>query len=523
MAPNHKRHDFTGKTKRLLKDNVANLCSKPDCRALTMASQIDGCSSSNVGVAAHICAAAPGGPRYKLEQTEAERKHYNNGVWLCTTCSRLIDVDDGSYSEELLHDWKSQAVAYARDNIGKQLLPREEIESKSLKNTLDYVSGKNSIFSADVPSKMVGFIDDHLNQLDSRFSVQTNVINGATLRNIIPLTSNASFAISMNKSDGEIFQTNLDEMRDTGKPVKLSSDSFKFTGSKLFEALGNDEIGSSELVIQPSSTKVTIELYAMSHSSQVYLGSFKGKQINLKSGLKFEAFAFNKLIKVSCFYDLENTQALKVICNFIINTSIWDGKSINRLPFFNKLLMAKEVLQTGGGLSIGLELAEGEEIAPMSIGEQNKEQLKFFEEFGNLIHIIDCYKKIAAKFNLPVPVYGDFELSAKDYNALNYASSLLEGEEIVLGKNINSIQCKTSLEEYEKILESKKEGKLNELQVSNKGFVPDNFGLDLKSLEFERTYFDMDLNAIVEGKSVNLSFIPNEKSKSISSLVVSGD
>ncbi|MEZ9776377.1 hypothetical protein [Vibrio sp. 10N.261.54.A5] len=523
MASNHKRHDFLDTTKRLLREHVANLCSKPDCRVLTTASKIDGCSSSNVGVAAHICAAAPGGPRYKLEQTEAERKHYDNGIWLCTTCSRLIDVDDDSYSEELLHDWKSHALAYARDNIGKQLLPKEEIESKALKNTLDYVSGKDSIFYASVPSKMVGFIDDHLNQLDSRFSVQTDVVNGATLRNIIPLTSDASFAISMNKSDGEVFQANLEEMRETGKPFKLSSDSFRFTGSKLFEALGNDERGTRELTIQPSSKRITVDLYAISHSNQVYLGSFKGKQINLKNGLKFEAFAFNKLIKVSCFYDLVDTQAPKVTCDYVISTSLWDGKSVNRLPFFNKLLMAKEVLQTGGGLSIGLELEEGEAIGPMSIGEQNQEQLEFFEQFGNLIHIIDCYKKIADKFNLSVPVYGDFELSEQDYNTLIYVSSLLEGEEIVLGNNISSFQFNTSFEEYKKILESKKEGRLNELKVSKKGFVPDNFGLDLKSLEFERTYFDMDLDAIVDGKSVKLSFIPNENSKSISSLSVSVD
>ena len=523
MAPNHKRHDFLDKTKRLLRENVTNLCSNPNCRVLTMASKIDGCSSSNVGVAAHICAAAPGGPRYKLEQAEAERKHYDNGIWLCTTCSRLIDVDDDSYSEELLHGWKSQTLDYVRNNIGKQLLPKEEIESMALKNTLDYVSGKDSIFSADTPSRMVGFIDDHLNRLDSRFSVQTNIIDGATFRNIIPLTSDASFAISMKKSDGEVFQANLDEMEETGKPVKLSSDSFKFTGSKLFEALGNDENGSREFIIQPSSKKIMIDLYAMSDSNQVYLGSFKGKQINLKNGLKFEAFAFNKLIKVSCFYDLVDIQDPKMIVNYVIKTSLWDSKNVNKLPFFNKLLMAKETLQTGGILSIGFELKDGEAIGPIPMGKQNQEQLEFFEQFGNLIHIIDCYKKITDKFNLSVPVYGDFELSVEDYDRLTYASSLLDGEEIVLGNNINSFQFNMNLEEYEKILGNRKESRLNELRVSQKGFVPNNFGLDLKSLELIRTYLNMDLDAIVDGKIVKLSLMPNENSKSISSLSISGD
>lgn len=522
MAPIHKRHDFLDSTKRALRDNVASLCSKPDCRVLTAASKIDGRSLSNVGVAAHICAAAPGGPRYKLEQTKSERRHYDNGIWLCTTCSRLIDVDDNSYSEEILRDWKSQTLIYVRDNIGKQLIPKEEIESKALGQTLDYVSGKDSIFSAGLPSKMVGFIDDHLNQLDSRFSVRTDVVNGATLRKITPLTNDANITISMNKSDGEIFQANLEMMRETGKPVKLTNNSFKFTGSKLFETLGNDESVSGELVIQPASTRVMIDLYAVSPSNKVYLGSFKGKQFVLRDGLKFEAYAFNKLIKISCFFDLTNTKLVKGICTYVLRTSLWNGKSVNKLPFFNKILMAKEILQTGGGLSVGLELDGGESSGPMLIGEENKEQLKFLREFGHLIHIIDCYKKISEKFGLSMPVYGDFELSAKDYDTLSYTSTLLDGEEIVLGNNINAFQFNVSLEEYEKLIGRKKEGRLDELHLRSKNFVPEIFGVDLKSLKFERTYFNMDLDALVDGNSVTLSFIPNGSSRAVSKLSAFG-
>ncbi|MFA0347378.1 hypothetical protein AB4486_10460 [Vibrio sp. 10N.222.55.C6] len=523
MAPIHKRHEFLESTKRLLRESVANFCSKPGCGVLTVASQIDECSLSNVGVAAHICAAAPGGPRYKPEQTKAERRDFDNGIWLCTTCSTLIDVDDGSYSEELLRDWKSQALTYARDNVGKQLLPKEEIESKALKNTLDYVSGKDTIFSTDVPSKMVGFIDDHLNQLDSRFSVQTNIINGATLRHITPLTNDACFSLSMNKSDGEEFEANMEVMIETGKPVKLSSDRFKFKGSKLFETIGNDVTGPKELVIMPASTKVTVDLYAISESQQAFLGGFKGKQFKLKHGLKFEALAFNKLIKVSCFCDFSDVQASKITCNYVVSTSLWNGKSINRIPFFNKLLKAKEILQAGGGLSIGLELEDGQSIDPMPIGEDNQERLKFFKDFGDVIHIIDCYRRILDKFDLPAPVYGDFELSADEYDTLTYVADLLDGEEIVLGNDVTPFQVDVSLEEYEKFLEKRKADSLNELNLSKKNFVPESFGLDLKSLEFERTYFCMDLDASVEGEKVKLSFIPNENSKSVSRLSLSGD
>ncbi|MCK8044738.1 hypothetical protein MSG37_07570 [Shewanella sp. 1CM18E] len=523
MVSNHKRHDFSDKTKRLLRENVASLCSKPDCRILTVASKSDGFSSSNVGVAAHICAAAPGGPRYKLEQTEAERKHYDNGIWLCNTCSKLIDVDEASYSEALLNNWKNQALVYVRENIGKKLLPAEEVESKALMSTLDYVSGRGSLYSSSTPSKMVGFIDEHLNNLDSRFSVQTNVINGSTFRNITALTNDAGFSISMNQTDGEAFKANLELMRETGKPVKLSDDSFKFTGSKLFETIGNGEGVNKELIIEPKSTKIMVDLYAISPSSQIYLGSFKGKQICLNGGLKFEAYAFSQLIKITYFYNLTDANNPKATCKFIINTSLWNGKSFRRLPFFSKLLMAKDILRNGGELSLGLELEEGQVIGPMLIDESHYSELKFFERFGNLIHIIECYMKIADKYNLSPPVYGDFNLSDEDFNSLSYISSLLEGEEIVLGENIEPFEFNTSLTEYEKFMESRKAGRPNHLRISNVDFLPENFGLELKSLKFERTYFDMDIVATEGDGSVKLNFTPSSNSKSVSTLSFSGD
>ena len=42
---------------------------------------------------AHICAAAQGGPRYDASMTPEERKSFENGIWLCQSCSKLIDTD----------------------------------------------------------------------------------------------------------------------------------------------------------------------------------------------------------------------------------------------------------------------------------------------------------------------------------------------------------------------------------------------------------------------------------------------
>src|SRR5690242_10450826 len=58
------RDDFPESAKRALSARVNAKCSNPDCGAATSGPQLDPCKALNVGVAAHIAAAAPGGPRY---------------------------------------------------------------------------------------------------------------------------------------------------------------------------------------------------------------------------------------------------------------------------------------------------------------------------------------------------------------------------------------------------------------------------------------------------------------------------
>lgn len=52
-----------------LRSRVANKCSNPECRINTTGPKEDE-GILNAGVAAHICAAAPGGPRYDVEMSK---------------------------------------------------------------------------------------------------------------------------------------------------------------------------------------------------------------------------------------------------------------------------------------------------------------------------------------------------------------------------------------------------------------------------------------------------------------------
>lgn len=62
-----------------------------------------------LGEASHICAAAPGGPRYDPGMSETERRSSKNGIWMCKLHGTSVDSHDPKFSIELLRSWKMQA------------------------------------------------------------------------------------------------------------------------------------------------------------------------------------------------------------------------------------------------------------------------------------------------------------------------------------------------------------------------------------------------------------------------------
>jgi hypothetical protein len=113
------RDDFPEEVKRAVASRVGYRCSRPDCRASTTGPQVDPSKALNVGVAAHITAASPGGPRYNAALTSEQRRHPNNAIWLCQNCGKLVDNDQAGFTEGELRQWKRTAEAEALFMIGK--------------------------------------------------------------------------------------------------------------------------------------------------------------------------------------------------------------------------------------------------------------------------------------------------------------------------------------------------------------------------------------------------------------------
>jgi hypothetical protein len=117
------RDDFKPATRLQIAKRAGWLCSFPTCRTPTVGATSDGEGVIDIGTAAHICAAAPGGPRYDEKQSPEERSSAKNGIWMCRDHGKAIDSADSEFTVERLLEWKKQAEYESRRRVLRNEAP----------------------------------------------------------------------------------------------------------------------------------------------------------------------------------------------------------------------------------------------------------------------------------------------------------------------------------------------------------------------------------------------------------------
>lgn len=204
-----KRDDFSATTKRTLAMRSAHFCSNPNCLKLTAGPHSNPAKSLTTGHAAHIHAAAPGGPRYDPNQTPEQRKAASNGLWLCRECGDIVDKDDSPHSPQLLQEWKRDheaLIAEVRtEGYAKslELLRSSRIEPAVAKQIVSLLEDRRALwesFDAEFPDR----VRISLDQLRSRLVELRGKLQDGTPLDVILLSLTKTihvFFCQVNQSD----------------------------------------------------------------------------------------------------------------------------------------------------------------------------------------------------------------------------------------------------------------------------------------------------------------------------------
>lgn len=430
-----KRDNFTPKTIETLKLRVAGRCSNPDCRVQTLSAKTENNEGvTNIGKAAHICAASPGGPRYNSNMSAKERKSIDNGIWLCSNHADEIDKDIKAYPVKLLKKWKKIAEEKSRLEIGTKIPDADETI-----NTLTTMLTGNlpPITPQDAVKNVMSASKKSFENLDPRFSVQASYINECTVFEF-HAKEKINASISIKTEDKRKFREAYKDLWDNAQKFKIQCDNAHISGSPIFDKIfKNVEVSSVEISPYPLDAEVLLKI-SIKNKKNMYpykLDDIKGQIIVGRKSFVFEGSTFCNLLKVKINKGLDASKAGKITIDY--DFQLWEHKNVKELPYFKKSYEFISAVVEDGEFQLSLEI-NGEELL-------SSKHLDTYSTFLPLYHfhrlILFC-RTISEKFGCDIyfksnsihskEEYEQLELYYKiikhnnrfDYNEDDYASSV---------------------------------------------------------------------------------------------------
>lgn len=182
------RDEFINTSKGIIAQRAGYRCSNPTCRRGTyMPNPANSMTAMNQGVAAHIKAASPGGPRYDTTMSPEQRKSPDNGIWLCQWCAKVIDAAPDAYPVETLLAWKNHAeIAASRDarlttDVTGDLMTLIDLARSSIAYFVAEWKGKEPLWKSHTPETWHAYVNEILSR--------SNATNIAYHAEIVPQTA----------------------------------------------------------------------------------------------------------------------------------------------------------------------------------------------------------------------------------------------------------------------------------------------------------------------------------------------
>lgn len=330
------RDNFSKRIVDRLRSRVAHRCSNPDCRRQTAGPSTDPEGVNIVGIAAHIHAASPGGPRYLSSMPSAERGGIQNAIWLCSGCATLVDRDIEAYPSERLLAWKDEAERLA----AMELNTRPPAHGDASMQLVAALSGQSPTFLPTVIGNAHEASAKALERLDSRFQVESSY-QCKTTTFTLNARENVPFKIVVPSERAPEWQAKVRSALDEGLAFEIDASGVKVQGSPLLERLfeGDDATQQATITISPRSIPVRAKLAAvdLAGGARHAFDDIEGHLFMGQTSLTFKGELWEGLAQLTMRLP---HQGMPRDGGFSLNMDLdrWVGLDIRGLPYLSSIV-----------------------------------------------------------------------------------------------------------------------------------------------------------------------------------------
>jgi hypothetical protein len=416
-----------------LKARVAMRCSNPTCRVPTSAGTENIENAINIGVAAHIYAASPLGPRYSKKMTSSERASIDNAIWLCSNCSIEIDRDVKKYTVSKLHEWKKTAETSAKNELGKKLPNNNDAIDTLTAALTGYPKNYVSMAIPNVHNAM----EKSLEKLDPRFSIKTAYQDDTTIFSI-SAKENVSLILKANNKIKDEYIKKYDQLIKHGTDLKVSAGEISIEGSRLFEEAFNQKDGA--ISILKKKIPAIHKLGLIQDGTNIFepIDDIRGEISFGTESFTFQGSTWNDILKFK-YQKFINDDINSAKFNFELCLEQWEGKDLNSLLYFEKIMTFFSKIVEGWKFSTSLEV-NGEKILSGIGVALNKEE--FFINNDSHLQYIRCNRIISKYMKIQLKYKSALSYTKDEFFKIRITSDTFEGKEVYL-KNIlkNNVTC----------------------------------------------------------------------------------
>jgi len=393
------RDNFTAAQKFRLAKRVNYHCSI--CDAQTSAPKLNSDEAFGIGEAAHIKAAAPGGPRYDPAQTAEERRSSENGIWACANCAGIIDRDPNGYTVDELHRLKSDAESLARTRLGK---------------TPAFAPVPKTASEISRAVQMFCFAEaQRREQLDPRFHVSVNWTSAGPQYQY-RAKEPVSGRLIISGADASKHHQALHDFVSYGGSTTLEDITVSLEGSPIF---AQSNVVSRKLEISSEELPAAVSIVLKPVSGYPVFLDFSGHVSRGLQGMRFTGAALGGLLNVVVTTEFGN-KVSSLTLNFELKQ--WAQKPLMRLPNFDR--MRETVQALGRRVEVEKRLtANGVEF---DIGTGTVDASALFRGVRAFIDEVDVLRKLDVFFRLGLVMPLDLDDIFRDAGNISELLSIVD-------------------------------------------------------------------------------------------------